>query len=288
MKKMMAILLAVSLMIGSFTGCGGNESKETSDSGKETEVTDEKKTLRVAMECAYSPYNWTQEDAMADGEDVAEPIYGTEYYAYGYDVMLAKEICDYYGWNLEIHKVEWSNIIMGLQNGEYDVIIGGMKKTAERDETVDFTDPYYESSNCLLVKPDSPYVGATSLEDVRGISSTTQMNTALVPCLEEIPDVDEQPFYSSLSECVMAVTSGAVESCVVSIINAKIAAKTNDVAIIQFADGQGFTQGSDVCMAVQEGDKELLDQLNTALKEINWSEKAESYMDKAIECAPAE
>lgn len=279
-KKIMVLALSVCLsgcMI--FSGCGKKENKE-----KEEDTY----TLRVAMECAYSPFNWTQENAMVNGEELAVQIYGSNYYAYGYDIMLAKEICDYYGWNLEVHKVDWTNIVLGLQNNEYDVIIGGMKKTEEREQTVDFSQPYFDSENCLVVAPDSPYLGATSLSDVSGISCTAQMNTAMAQCIQEIPDVNELPLYSSLSECVMSVTSGAAEACVLSITNAKIAAKTNDIEIIQFEKGKGFSQETDVCMAVNEGNQELIEKLNTAMEELNWSEKMDSYMDEALNCAPVE
>lgn len=283
MKKILSIILTFIMCMTTLLGC--------SHTDNETSSTDQHKsfTLKVAMECAYSPYNWTQETPMINGKNVAEPIYGTDYYAYGYDIMVARKICDYYGWNLEIHKVEWSNIILGLQSNEYDVIIGGMKKTEERDQTVDFTEPYYYSSNCVVVPSDSPYLEAKTLADLKGISSTTQMNTALVPCLEEIPDVQEKPFYSSVSECIMAVTNGTVDSCVLSIINAKIAEKTNDIKIITFEEGKGFSQNTDVCMAVNEGNTDLQNKLNEALVALDWNkEKMNEYMDTALDCAPCE
>lgn len=57
-------------------GCGGSDKK--ADSGK--------KVLKVGMECAYAPYNWSQPSA--DGGAVK--IAGSNEYAYGYDVMIAK------------------------------------------------------------------------------------------------------------------------------------------------------------------------------------------------------
>ena len=57
------------------------------------EQAEEKKTLKVAMECSYAPYNWTQ----PDDSNGAVPISGSSDYAYGYDVMMAKKICDEMG-----------------------------------------------------------------------------------------------------------------------------------------------------------------------------------------------
>ena len=66
---------------------------------------EEKKTLKVAMECSYAPYNWTQ----PDDSNGAVPISGSSDYAYGYDVMMAKKICDELGYDLEIVKLDWDS-----------------------------------------------------------------------------------------------------------------------------------------------------------------------------------
>lgn len=54
----------------------------------------DKDVLRVGMECAYAPFNWTQDtDTTPDGSK-AEPIYDSDYYAYGYDVAVAQKLAD--------------------------------------------------------------------------------------------------------------------------------------------------------------------------------------------------
>ena len=55
--------------------------------------------LTVGMECQYAPYNWTQ----LDDSNGAVPIANNPgSYANGYDVMMAKRICEAYGWELEV------------------------------------------------------------------------------------------------------------------------------------------------------------------------------------------
>lgn len=94
----------------------------------ETAETSDKNVLRVGMECAYAPFNWTQDsDTTPDGSK-AVPIYGSDYYAYGYDVAVAQKLADEMGMDLEVHKVEWSSIGISLDAGDYDVIIAGMGK----------------------------------------------------------------------------------------------------------------------------------------------------------------
>lgn len=108
-------------------------------------------TLKVAMECAYDPYNWTQRDA----SNGAVPIYseGSKgLYANGYDVQIAKYVANALGLKLEIYAVEWDSLIEGVKTGVYDAIVAGMSPTAERAEQIDFTDIYYTSNLVIIYK----------------------------------------------------------------------------------------------------------------------------------------
>ena len=105
-------------------------------------------TLKVAMECAYEPFNWSQ-TTDANG---AVKIQGSDLYANGYDVQVAKYIAAELGMALEIYAVDWDSLIPGLNAGTYDAIIAGMSPTAEREEQVDFTDCYYESNLVIIYK----------------------------------------------------------------------------------------------------------------------------------------
>ena len=105
-------------------------------------------TLKIAMECAYKPFNWSQ-TTDANG---AVKIHGSDLYANGYDVQIAKYIAAELGMALEIHAVEWDSLITGLNAGTYDGIIAGMSPTADREEVVDFTECYYNSNLVIIYK----------------------------------------------------------------------------------------------------------------------------------------
>ncbi len=106
-------------------------------------------TLKIAMECAYSPFNWTQ-TTDANG---AVPISGqTNMYANGYDVAVAKYIAAQLGMNLEVYSYVWDSLIAAVQSGAVDAIAAGMSPTAEREEQVDFTDCYYNSNLVVIIK----------------------------------------------------------------------------------------------------------------------------------------
>ncbi len=107
-----------------------------------------KGTLRIAMECAYAPFNWSQ-TTNANG---AVKIANSELYANGYDVQIAKFVAAELGLKLEIYAADWDSLIPGVQAGTYDGIIAGMSPTAERKNQVDFTDCYYNSNLVIIYK----------------------------------------------------------------------------------------------------------------------------------------
>ena len=105
-------------------------------------------TLKIAMECAYAPFNWTQ-TTDANG---AVPIQGQDgMYANGYDVQVAKYIAAELGMALEVYSYVWDSLIPAVQSGAVDAIIAGMSPTAEREEQVDFTDCYYNSNLVVII-----------------------------------------------------------------------------------------------------------------------------------------
>ncbi len=105
-------------------------------------------TLKIAMECAYAPFNWSQ---MTDVNGAVK-IQGSDLYANGYDVQIAKYIAAEMGMTLEIYAAEWDALIAGVQASTYDGIIAGMSPTAERENEVDFTDCYYNSNLVIIYK----------------------------------------------------------------------------------------------------------------------------------------
>ena len=80
------------------------------------------------MEAAYAPFNWTQED----DSNGAVKIDGTNQYANGYDVQIAKKVAEDLGKKPLIVKTSWNGLIPALTSGKIDMIIAGMSPTAER------------------------------------------------------------------------------------------------------------------------------------------------------------
>lgn len=112
-------------------------------------------TLRIAMECAYEPYNWTDLNTPSTG---AVPIYGeggkeqTGRYANGYDVQIALYVANTLGLKLEVYAYDWDSLIPAVQSGAVDGIVAGMSPTPEREAEVDFTSMYYTSNLVVIYK----------------------------------------------------------------------------------------------------------------------------------------
>lgn len=296
-RKLLALVLTGVMAISTLAGCGSSDTK-TSDTDvktSETAETSDKNVLRVGMECTYAPFNWTQDsDTTPDGSK-AVPIYGSDYYAYGYDVAVAQKLADEMGMDLEVHKVEWSSIGISLDAGDYDVIIAGMGKTAEREASYSFTEPYYYRDNCIVVKKGSAYENVKGLSDLAGTGCkvTTQLGTGWVPLLDQIEGAEQSGNYETTSECFMAISNGVVDVCVVDLPTAQSAALTNDdLVIIQLDEDDSFTGDDEmvnVCIATRKDDTALRDKIQDAMDAIGWNDKAkmDELMDTVLTQQPA-
>ena len=103
--------------------------------------------LSFAMSGGYPPFNY----------------YNEKNELTGFDVEIAKAVCDKLGVRYKPVTTAWDGIIEGLRAGRYDGVWGSMAITEERQKIVDFTDPYYVSGAQLVVRKDSPITGAESL-----------------------------------------------------------------------------------------------------------------------------
>lgn len=248
---------------------------------------EEAKTLRVAMECSYAPYNWTQPDD-ANG---AVPIADSPDYAYGYDVMMAKHIAEELGYELEIVKLDWDSLIPAVQSGNVDCVIAGQSITSERLESVDFTVPYYYASIITLVKADSKYAEAQGISDLAGATCTSQMNTIWYDkCLPQIPDANILPAQDSAPAMTMALKSGGCDLVVTDMPTGTAACASDaSLKLLDFSGSEDDFQVSEedinIGISLQKGNTELTDAINSVLSQMTVDD-FNSMMDEAISVQP--
>ena len=109
-------------------------------------------TLKIGMECAYEPYNWTDTEGTSLGAVPISSEGQSGLYANGYDVQIAQYVANRLGLKLEIYAMEWDSLIPAVNSGAIDAIVAGMSPTAERAQEVDFTDTYYESNLVVIIR----------------------------------------------------------------------------------------------------------------------------------------
>lgn len=185
MKRILSIILAAVMLAVSLTAlasCGNSV-----DASKDVENIKKAGVLKVGMECAYAPYNWTQTNADND----AVKIINADGYANGYDVQAARKIAASLGVELEIYAYKWDALIPAVESGTIDCVIAGMSPTAERKAVLDFSDNYYVSNLVIIVREDGAYANAQSLADFKGCSIGAQAATFHAEALKQIEDVKE-------------------------------------------------------------------------------------------------
>ena len=164
------VLLAVVAMLA-FAACGDEtDEAATTDGGELTGTAAERAveilgreptglaktivdrgTVIVANDANYAPQSSIDE---ATGELV------------GFDVDVALKMGEVLGLEVQFENPNWETIPAGLNQGRFDVSIGSMTITAERDKTIDFTEPYYFTSGQMFVKAGGMQIAG--VEDLAG------------------------------------------------------------------------------------------------------------------------
>ena len=286
MKKMIALVLAACLVLA-LTACSGSKTASNGSGipGLEDGV------FTVSMECAYAPYNWTQTDD-ANG---AVPIKDSNEYANGYDIMIAKKICEANGWELEVVRSDWDSLVPAVQAGTIDAAIAGQSMTADRAEQVDFAGPYFYATIVCVTKADSPYANAASIADLAGGKCTAQSATIWYDqCLPQIQDAQIQTASETAPAMLMALETDTVDFICTDMPTAQGAvAAYPDMKILDFSGTDGDFQFSDevraenvnIGISVKKGSTALVDAINSVLSTMT-ADDFNKLMAEAIAIQP--
>ena len=289
-RKVLSLVLAM-VMAGSFTAFAGETTEETKAATPTIDVSTipglEDGVLTVAMECAYAPYNWAQ----PDDSNGAVPIKDSILYANGYDVMTAKNICEYLGVELEIVQSDWDSLIPAVQAGVVDAVIAGQSMTAERMESVNFAGPYLYASIVCLTKADSTYASAKGISDLTGGKCTSQSGTIWYDtCLPQIEGANIQSPAESAPAMIMAVESGTVDFVCTDMPTAQAAVSAYpDLVIVDFSESDDNFEVSDedvnIGISVAKENTALKDAIDSYLSTLT-ADDFNELMASAIEIQP--
>ena len=243
--------------------------------------------LTVAMECAYAPYNWAQPDD-ANG---AVPIKDKDgLYANGYDVMMAKAICEANGWQLEVVQLDWDSLIPAIISGTVDAVIAGQSMTPERMEVVDFAGPYLYATMVCLTKEGNPNAEAKGISELQGTATSQSGTIWYDTCLPQVKGAVIVPPAESAPAMLMAVETGTVDFVCTDMPTAQGALIAYpDLKLLDFAGSGDDFEVSDadvnIGISIQKGNTALLDALNAYLAD-KTADDFNALMAEAIKVQP--
>lgn len=202
--------------------------------------------LRVGLEGSYPPYSFVD-----DHGDLV-----------GFDVDISKEIAQRLGVRSEFTMIDWADIIAGLQDDGYDAIIAQMTITEERQQIVDFTDPYVITGMALISRSDDDRF--SHVEDVKGHTVGVMQGTTFEFVALTIENANLKTygqFWSTVDELI----AGNVDVIIDDPLTVAYLIKSERLPIK--ITSPIFTE-QQIAIAVKKGNQDLVDELNRILDEM--------------------
>lgn len=240
MKKTLIILLSTAMLLG-LSACGASSSQK----------------LVMATNAAFPPY---------------ESVEGNE--IIGIDPEIAKLIADDIGRELVIEDMAFDSIIAAVQSGKADIAMAGLTVTEDRKQNINFSDPYTEAAQVIVVKKDSP---VASPDDLEGKTVGVQIGTTGDIYAGDIADATIER-YSKYFEAINALNQDKIDAVIVDREPAKVF--VNDSDELKMIDKE-FTL-EEYAIGVAKENTELLDQINASLKKLKESGEIDKIINKYI------
>lgn len=194
----------------------------------------------------------------------------------GFDVDLINAIAAEQKLDIEFKAVSWDGIFAGVQNGTYDIIASSVTITDERKATMDFSDPYVNAGQVLVVLTEN--TADTTLDQFKGRNVGAQVNTTGSMEVEKYPEITLKA-YDDIALSFDDLINKRVEAVVIDtpvaamyVKNPKFAGKIKIVGEPMTSEFYG--------LVVKKGNTELLAKLNAGLKAITDSGKLEELKAK--------
>lgn len=249
MKKLLVLMSAVLMMV-SLAGCGG----DTTTGGNDTE----KATLTMATNAEFPPYEFYENNAVT-----------------GIDADVAQAIADKLGMELVIQDMAFDSVLVAVQSGQADIGMAGMTITPERLENADFSVPYAETYQVVIVAEDS---AISTIDDLVGKKIGVQTNTTGdIYATDDYGD-DNVKRYNKGAEAVVALTQGMIDAVIIDREPAKVFVANNEGLTILETE----YAIEEYAIAFAKNNTELYDQVNGALQELIDDGTVQQIVDKYI------
>lgn len=273
MKKVLSLILAA-LMLLTLAACNGttpskaagdSSAASQADAGSSGASGEEKPTLNtvtpgkltMATDAGFAPYEYVE------GEKVV-----------GIDADIAQAIADYYGLELVIQDMDFTNALLAPQNGTADFTAAGVSITQERLETMDFTMEYAESEQVMLVRKG--FADIKGEEDLANVKIGVQQGTTADLYCQDMEYANVNAYKKNLV-AAEDLKNGQIDCMILDNMPAQAILQQNE-AELEILDMVLFT---DVyALAVKKGNNEMAEALNTVLKKLIDDGKIQEFTKK--------
>ncbi|MFW6178876.1 MAG: ABC transporter substrate-binding protein [Desulfohalobiaceae bacterium] len=223
--------------------------------------------VRIGTEGAYPPFNYTDNQGNLKG----------------FDIDIAKALCDAADLECEFVTQSWDGMIPALQAKKYDAIIASMSITEERKQKVDFTDKYYQTP-ARFVKPKDRDLEITD-EDLEGLTVGVQRATVSANFVNDnFDDVLNIKSYDTQEEANMDMVSGRVDLLFADAVVMQTGFLDEEQGQDYEFVGPGYTDeewfGEGIGIAVRKGEDKLRQTLNQAIQDIREDGTYQEINDK--------
>ncbi len=243
------------------TACGSNDKKDTSVS----DIKD-KGTMVVALNPEFAPFEFK---TLVDGKDTIV----------GADVKIAEAIGEELGVKVKFSSMSFNNVLASLQSGKADIAISGISATPERKKAYNFSEPYYESENVVLIKKTDldKYTKTTSLD---GLSVGTQKGTIQETVASEQLKGAKVVALTQNGEMINELKNGQIQAVVLEKPIAEGYVANNDDLTIS-----NITLKNDdadaYAVALPKDDDKLTKKVNKVINELKDSGKIDQFVQDA-------
>jgi len=194
----------------------------------------------------------------------------------GFDIELIGEIAKIVGVDIEIVDMSFDGLLPALQSKKIDIIIAGMTATEERKQFVNFSEPYYDSKQSILVYGSDS--GIEGFDDLNGKTVGVVLGYTGDLIVSEMPEVKAQQ-YGATSEAVMGLKTQKVQAIVLDNEPARRYAEQNpELKLIQTD-----SQSEEYAIAMRKEDAQLLEDINNALTTVKENGVYDALLAKYFE-----
>lgn len=255
MKKLFALMLSL-VMLVSLAACSSSSNSSQSTGGSD----ENKATLVMATNAEFPPYEYYE---TGDGQVV------------GIDAEIAAAIADKLGMTLDIQDMNFDSILVAVQSGQADIGMAGMTITEDRLVNADFSVPYTEAHQVIIVKEDSDITGP---DDLYGKQIGVQTNTTGDIYTTDDYGDDAIQRYNKGADAVAALSQGMIDAVVIDLEPAKSFVAANEG--LKILDTEYATE--EYAIAFAKGNTDLYEKVNTALQELIDDGTVQTIIDKYI------